>query len=353
MNSKGQNAPTNRDNAAEAGAPDLPSAVPRMSLPSEASCALPPGAGKRSGATAAPRNLGVLLFWLLVSVLIVSLLLPTLARLREQSKRSACVDNLKGMGTGFYTFANESSDDWPILADHQVGRSPPRDVDYVGAIGSYRGKANDPAAGDVLELDTLPSRLSTTRGLWVLIRRQINTQRDFICPSTNDQANTDASHQAYWDFGVGDITGPATPEQVRQAWNQVSYGYQVPFGKYGQPNLDCDLHMVMAADKGPFGAALDGGLPNPPPITAHGAFPPENWRPWNSPNHGGQGRGEGQNVLFADAHVDWVATPLAGVRKDNIYTQQSGGELGTIQGNRPTGGGKQTPASDTDTLIYP
>ncbi len=353
MTIEGNDNPTNREDAAKAGTPDQPSAMPRMSPPKETGNAVSPDASGRFGASAALRSLSVLLFWLLISVLIVGLLLPTLAHLREQSRRSTCARNLKGMGTGFYTFANESSDDWPILADHQVGRSPPRDVDYVGAIGSYRGKASNPRAGDVLELDTLPSKLSTTRGLWMLIRLHISTQKAFICPSTNDRPNADPSPEAYWDFGVGDNTGPATPEQTRQGWNQLSYGYQVPFGKYGQPNSNCDLHMVVAADKGPFGAALDGGLATPPPITARGESPPENWRPWNSPSHGGQGKGEGQNVLYTDAHVDWAPTPIVGVNNDNIYTQQASGELGRIQGNRPAPGLKLTPADDTDTLIYP
>jgi prepilin-type processing-associated H-X9-DG protein len=183
---------------------------------------------------------------------------------------------------------------------------------------------------------------------------QISTPKSLVCPSSEDQPNMDVSPQAYWDFGVGDITGPANPGQVRQGWNQVSYGYQVPFGKHGRPSSDCDLRMPLAADKGPFGAALDAGLPNPPLITGHTFASPEQWRPWNSPNHGGQGRGEGQNVLFADGHVDWASKPIVGVGNDNIYTQWSGTEeLARVQGNRPTAGGKQTPAGNTDALIYP
>jgi hypothetical protein len=164
----------------------------------------------------------------------------------------------------------------------------------------------------------------------------------------------DASPRAYWDFGVGDITGPANPGQVRQGWNQVSYGYQVPFGKHGRPSSDCDLGMALAADKGPFGAALDAGLPAPRPINVNDKSSSDQWQLWNSPNHGGQGRGRGQNVLYADAHVDWASKPIVGVGSDNIYTQWSGTEdLARIRGNSPTVGGKQTPAGATDTLIYP
>lgn len=296
----------------------------------------------------------IALVFLILWALVLSIMLPSLARARELSKRAVCAANLKGMATAFYTYANENNDIWPSPFDAEGKLIPAGGVDYVGAIGSYRGKAGDPDAGDITRMAEIPDKLSTTRGPWMLIRDQISTPKSFICPSGIDMPNTDASPQAYWDFGVGDITGPANPGQVRQGWRQMSYGYQVPFGKHGRPSSDCDMRMPLAADKGPFGGALDGGLASPPNIAADGRSSPEQWRLWNSPNHGGQGGGEGQNVLYTDAHVDWASTPVVGVNKDNIYTQWSGQDaLGKSQGNRPTAGGKQTPAGDTDTLIYP
>jgi hypothetical protein len=106
------------------------------------------------------------------------------------------------------------------------------------------------------------------------------------------------------------------------------------------------------ADKGPYSAALEAGKKHPGPPTATSAGSPDDWTPWNSPNHGG----EGQNVMYNDAHVDFVGTPLAGWKKDNIYTRWSRAdadqhELARIQGTPPTG--IETPWSDTDSLIYP
>ena len=136
----------------------------------------------------------------------------------------------------------------------------------------------------------------------------------------------------------------------------MSYGYQVPFGKLGKPSCDRDQRMVLIADKGPFGAALDAGFAAPPPIAADESSMCDQWRPWNSPNHGGQGSGEGQNVLYAGGSADWQNRPVCGIGDDNIYTQWAGNGATArdrAQGNRPTAGGKQVPASDTDTLIYP
>ncbi len=58
----------------------------------------------------------------------------------------------------------------------------------------------------------------------------------------------------------------------------------------------------------------------------------------NSPNHGGtvspydtdDGYGYGQNVVYVDGHVEWVATPTAGWadasgNRDNIYTGTGSG----------------------------
>jgi len=40
----------------------------------------------------------------------------------------------------------------------------------------------------------------------------------------------------------------------------------------------------------------------------------------NSNNHGG----DGQNVLYVDGHVEFHASPFAGVKRDNIFTNKSG-----------------------------
>ena len=293
----------------------------------------------------------------IAGTIIIALAIPSLIRQRELSRRRICAANLKGMGTGFYLGNGcENREEFPSPFEEKVELIPPSGIDYVGAIGSYRGKIGKPQAGDVRTIRPVPTKVSTTRCMWFLIRWQAATPRAFICPSSNDVANQESTLNDYWDFGVGDITGPATAEQVRQGWSQISYGIQVPFGKHGRPRVDCDQRMPLAAEKGPFSAALDGGLPPPPPLSADAASSDEQWRPWNSPNHGGQGHGAGQNVLFADDHVDWCTKPNVGMDNDNIYTQWAGkgtGILDRLRGNPPVPGGRQTPVGETDSLVYP
>jgi prepilin-type processing-associated H-X9-DG protein len=171
----------------------------------------------------------------------------------------------------------------------------------------------------------------------MLIRLSASSPKSFICPSSKDVSNEDDNPQLYWDF---------------KNWNEVSYGYQVPYGKYGKPTTDRDMRVVLVADKGPYGAALENGQPNPGIPNVSTSANPEDWMRWNSPNHGG----EGQNVLYADSHVEYVTKPTVGMGSDNIYTRWSGEQGATEESARAWGTpptSNETPWSDTDSLIYP
>jgi len=270
-------------------------------------------------------------------IVIVVILLRAGRDRRSLPRRSVCAANLSGIGKGLYSYAAENKDMFPIA------RHAPAEADEVGRvryapgmIGTHRGVAGDPKSGETTEEDT---EMSTTRNLWVLVRDFGASPRSFICPSANDEPNTEDNPGDFRDF---------------RAYKEVSYGYQVPYGKYGRPWSECDQRMPLAADKGPYGAALEAGRPNPGPPRLTASASVDDWMPWNSPNHGG----EGQVVLFADSHVEFLPKPIVGVKNDNIYTRWStadgGGDasdLPRVQGTPPTG--LETPWSDTDSLIYP
>jgi hypothetical protein len=109
--------------------------------------------------------------------------------------------------------------------------------------------------------------------------------------------------------------------------------------------------LILAADKGPFGGHIDAVLTAPPAFSATGD--PADWRPWNSSNH----EREGQTVMFADSHAEFIATPLNPLAwSDNIYTRWGGGvedARDRSRGLAPAPGLKLVPASNTDSLIYP
>jgi hypothetical protein len=274
---------------------------------------------------------------LVFAIILIIVLLPSLGRARELSKRTVCAANLKGIGMGFATYAAANNDEFPIPAHAKAIKDEVGRVTYApGKIGAHRGKETDPEAGETTVQDT---EMSTTRAMWCLVRSGASSPKSFICPSSNDRPNDEDNPQNFWDF---------------RKYSEVSYGYQVPFGKHGRPVPSAPAELVIAADKGPYGAALETHQPNPGLPSARASDGPDAWRKWNSPNHGD----EGQNVMYPDAHVDFQATPLAGVLKDNIYTRWSSADGGAkaneadrIAGTPPTG--IETPWGDSDSLIYP
>ncbi len=261
-----------------------------------------------------------LLVVIAIIALLISILLPSLSRARELSKRLVCTANVKGIGTSGKIYANDNQEKWMIPAfkrklidnggiDYLAGIASGDTSDEQGQVGherefeSFSETATVPSAGTPF--------VSVTRAYWMMVRSGDITVKQFICPSAGDTEDDTENLELYYDF---------------QKWTNISYGYQVPFGpRDTQPREGMDNRMIIAADKGPFYS--ESYVPSPGFMTAgEGGKPistedsPKNWRPFNSTNHGGQANGEGENALFADGHASFSRTPAAGIDSDNIYT---------------------------------
>lgn len=309
-----------------------------------------------------------LLVVIAIIALLISILLPSLSRARELSKRLVCSSNLKGIGTSAKIYANDNNERWMIpgfrasLVDENgieylatTGACPALNAGQIGYdrwLPSTSATSNEPQGGSNV--------VSVTRAFWMLVRSGDVTVKQFICPSGDDQQDETENLDLYYDF---------------ECYENISYGYQVPFGpRSTQPREGMDNRQILSADKGPFytpGVEPDwtGGL--------HGLIDmddsPRTWRQYNSANHGGLNNGEGQNCLYADGHVSFQRSPAVGIDNDNIYTlmtpEWGSSPLGAnrIHGETPhesgttgdpypgqdvfgTGAGL---FSSTDTLIYP
>jgi len=307
-----------------------------------------------------------------IIALLISILLPSLARARELAKRTACAANMSGIGKGLHTYSNEGNQGMPIAFHQPATADNVGLVNYVGAIGSKRGQLGVPAAGEIVQTsatDTISGKtISTVRNLWTLIRTGGSTPGSFTCPSSEDAKNDEDSPQDYWDFGIGQQLTETAPK-LQTYYKQCSYGYQVPYGRLGKPNADADQRTVLAADKGPWSNSLTSEYAGATAMSSAvisglqnlvSGSSPDDWRPYNSPNHGGVGDGEGQNVLYADSHADWSNKASAGPANDNIYTQwanataTTAGGIDRIRGKAPSNSDLAlTPYSNTDALIYP
>ncbi|MGB0715789.1 MAG: type II secretion system protein, partial [Phycisphaerae bacterium] len=247
-----------------------------------------------------------LLVVIAIIALLISILLPSLSRARELSKRLVCQSNIKGIGTSAKIYANDNNEKWMIPPySRELDLTQQDRVQYFAdqtPVGFQRfmpSFSRDPGAS---------TQLSVTRAFWMLVRSGDVTPKQFICPSSGDSEDPTENIDFYYDFT--DI-------------ENISYGYLVPFGpRDTQPREGVDNRLVMAADRGPnyllannpdYQSAETGN-----PLTVDDS--PRNWRSYNSPNHGGSNNGEGQNCLFADGHAAFHRTPIVGLDNDNIYT---------------------------------
>ncbi len=309
-----------------------------------------------------------LLVVIAIIALLISILLPSLSRARELSKRLVCASNVKGIGTTGKIYANDHQEKWmappfhggqiddggiDYLAGNKVNEPPtePSEVGYERHIASTSPTPNQPNQGS--------EEVSVTRAYWLLVRSGDITVKQFTCPSSGDTEDPTENLDLYYDF-VG--------------YNNISYGYQVPFGpRDTQPREGMDNRQIIAADKGPF--YLESNLDqrfatsgeNGGNITTEDS--PKNWRLFNSSNHGGSANGEGQNALYGDGHAAFIRIPASGIDNDNIYTLMTN-EWSVFSWNRIHGvsphresdppypgqnafGNGPGKYSSTDSLIYP
>ncbi len=241
-----------------------------------------------------------------IIALLISILLPSLSRARELSKRVVCASNARAIGNACKIYAAEPwhNDNWPTPPFDRTALSQNTQIIY-SSINQLTADTDTPMRWQ--ESTITPDfglNVSTTRAFWMLIRAGETIPKGYICPSSGDQVDDTEEINRYYDFtGLGN----------------VSYGYQVPFGPFDtRPSENVDTRMGMIADKGPAAAGPPTNAPLDTTMTL--ASPIREWRQFNSSNHGGRGAGEGQNVYFGDGHVDFEQTPVVGVDHDNIYS---------------------------------
>ena len=252
-------------------------------------------------------------------VLGVSILLPSLSRARELSKRTVCASNLRGTGQAMFIYANENNEEFPL--------TPGRNLDAVSTDNMV-----DPFGGD-----TPPDRRGgPSASLFLLIHNGQCTPKQFVCPSSSvsveplvDNRGVPQSPQDLWDFSSID---------------HLSYGYHVPLGPDGvKPNMWLDPRFALMADANPYIASA--GETAKPSASNEGSAAADLSTNGNSRNHAN----EGQNVVFFDGHFEWIKDPNVGIEEDNIYT--AGPSNARVTGSIPSA---DTPAaSATDSIICP
>jgi len=312
--------------------------------------------------------LGDLAAVVVIVPVLLALVPSTLSRARELSKRMVCSVNLKGIGASGKVYAEQHSGRWMIPPYFRPGEE--QGVDYVcedGTTDDWPNATDDGEVGwnrefvstsDPLAHGTGSSAVSVTRAYWMMVRSGDITLKQFVCPSSGDTPDETESIDRYYDF-IG--------------YAHISYGYQVPFGpRDTQPRKGSEKWQILAADKSPYYVNVIpdwDSVGQNPPINLDDS--PKAWRPFNSPNHGDTGNGEGQNCLYADGHASFHRISAVGIDNDNIYTLMTDHWGEPNAGNRIHGytvhdspeqypypgqnafGWGPNMFSSTDTLLYP
>jgi prepilin-type N-terminal cleavage/methylation domain-containing protein/prepilin-type processing-associated H-X9-DG protein len=210
-----------------------------------------------------------LLVVIAIIAILAALLLPALARAREEARKASCKQNLAQIGKAMYTYSTN--------------------------YGEYFPYAPGPATGDQFaQYDVLTSLAN-------IYPEYLPTVRVFRCNSTENEPNATVNIAV----GVptqtvnGHVTGnPGTPAE-EFLWSQrnwtladISYGY------------DCRIR-----------SAATSGLAIMADMDGTYAYN----RDTSTQNHG-----EGHNVLYADGKVSWQANNnVSEAREDNIFTEDN------------------------------
>jgi len=284
-----------------------------------------------------------------IIALLISILLPSLNRAREQANRIKCASNLKQIGLSIQIYANENKGAFPrTYFDAVPTPSLSGDNNGRNADGSFPPIANAPISNN------------TAASLFLILKTGDITSEVFICPSSQGERGYQ---------GV-DINGTGTgtdPEAGKSNWptgatgetfaTNLSYSYTCPFPSSGaraagfKLNFTLSSDFAIAADMNPGTSANGTNLDN---VMVASNATRQNIVNANSNNHAG----DGQNVLYADGHVDWSATPFAGSPRpitnsprDNIYTAGTAGT--SYAGTYAATGTPGTPQDQFDTVMMP
>jgi len=277
------------------------------------------------------RRKGFTLVELLVVIAIIALLMgilmPALARVRQLAFRMTCGTNLAGIGKAMLLYANDYQDELP--------RAGGRNTTW-GAVSNWTATNRITAFG--LDAQGANGSASISSCFYLLVKYTEVTPKSFICKG--DAGTT--------EFKLSELTtAPTANFELIDAWDfgpaadaykHCSYSYHLPFGMYAlttssEPGFAC------AADRNPFlvspaATARDIATFTPDLPAAGYSGTSETAKQGNANSH----QLDGQNVMFLDTHVTFEKRSFCSIEDDNIYLVSANQLKGDAKGIIPVPG---------------
>jgi len=252
-----------------------------------------------------------LLVVIAIIALLMGILMPALARVRQIAFRMVCGTNLSGIGKAMLIYANDYEDELP--------RSGGRNSTWAQQIPAWDALNRFDAYG--VGTDGSGGTANISSCFYLLVKYAEVTPKSFICKGDSGVSEFKPSEYGIvdrdlidlWDFG-------AYVDETNNASAHCSYSYHVPFGLYAL-TTSSEPGMAVAADRNPW---MDSPGASAKDISL---FDPDGGKEAIQIGNAIAHQEDAQNVLFLDIHVSQEKRPFCGINDDNIYTLWDGGDI--------------------------